>query len=120
MRDIICPDKLNTAEWLSVMDAAHSCGLNSTATIMFGHVETYDHIAEHLINIKNQQIKSGGFTEFVPLPFVAHEAPMSLRGNQDQDQLSEKQSSCTPFQEYFFKTIYLTFRGHGLRWDMRV
>ena len=52
----------------------------STATIMFGHVETYDHIAEHLINIKNQQIKSGGFTEFVPLPFVAHEAPMSLRG----------------------------------------
>ena len=80
VRDIICPDKLNTAEWLSVMDAAHMCGLNSTATIMFGHVETYDHIAEHLINIKNQQIKSGGFTEFVPLPFVAHEAPMSLRG----------------------------------------
>ena len=62
------------------MDAAHSCGLKSTATIMFGHVETYNHIAEHLINIKNQQIKSGGFTEFVPLPFVAHEAPMSLRG----------------------------------------
>lgn len=80
IRDIICPDKVNTAEWLSVMRAAHGVGLRSTATIMFGHVESYQHWALHLQRIRELQQETGGFTEFVPLPFVHMEAPNWRRG----------------------------------------
>jgi FO synthase len=80
IRAIICPDKLNTAEWLAVMRAAHSIGLPSTATIMFGHVEQPVHWARHLLRIRSLQQETGGFTEFVPLPFVHMEAPLWRRG----------------------------------------
>tara|TARA_R110000824_G_scaffold13280_2_gene57855 strand:- start:9200 stop:11074 length:1875 start_codon:yes stop_codon:yes gene_type:complete len=80
IRAIICADKVNTQEWLSVMRAAHKVGLPSTATIMFGHVETYDHWAEHLLQLRMLQQETGGFTEFVPLPFVHMEAPNWRRG----------------------------------------
>ena len=80
VRSIICPDKINTEQWLSVMEQAHEVGLKSTATMMFGHVDQYQHWARHLIRIRNLQMKTGGFTEFVPLPFVASEAPMYLKG----------------------------------------
>jgi FO synthase len=81
IRDIICPDKVNTREWLAVMRAAHSVGLKSTATIMFGHVETYAHWAEHLVQVRMLQQETGGFTEFVPLPFVHMEAPNWRKGS---------------------------------------
>jgi FO synthase len=81
IRDIICPDKVNTAQWLAVMRAAHSVGLRSTATIMFGHVEGYQHWARHLLAIRDLQAETGGFTEFVPLPFVHMEAPVWRRGD---------------------------------------
>ena len=80
VRQIICPDKLNTAEWFGVMRAAHAIGLRSTATIMFGHVETYRHWALHLMRLRDAQAESGGFSELVPLPFVAEEAPIYLKG----------------------------------------
>jgi FO synthase len=80
IRDIICPDKVNTRQWLAVMRAAHKVGLKSTATIMFGHVETYAHWAEHLVQIRALQRETGGFTEFVPLPFVHMEAPNWRKG----------------------------------------
>ncbi len=80
VRAIICPDKLTTAQWLDVMRAAHSVGLRSTATIMFGHVETPLAWARHLLAIRALQEQTGGFTEFVPLPFVHREAPMARRG----------------------------------------
>ena len=80
IRAIICPDKVNTEEWLAVMRAAHRVGLKSTATIMFGHVETYEHWAEHLVQLRSLQQETGGFTEFVPLPFVHMEAPNWRRG----------------------------------------
>ena len=80
IRAIICADKVNTQEWLSVMRAAHKVGLPSTSTIMFGHVETYDHWAEHLLQLRMLQQETGGFTEFVPLPFVHMEAPNWRRG----------------------------------------
>jgi FO synthase len=80
IRDTICADKVNTQEWLAVMRAAHKVGLKSTATIMFGHVETYDHWAEHLVQLRALQHETGGFTEFVPLPFVHMEAPNWRRG----------------------------------------
>jgi len=80
IRDVICPDKINTSEWLTVMKTAHEIGMKSTATIMFGHVDKPIHWARHLLHILNLQKETGGFTEFVPLPFVPMEAPMYVRG----------------------------------------
>lgn len=80
VRAIICADKINTEQWLAIMRTAHKVGFKSTATIMFGHVDAYHHWARHLIRVRDLQIETGGFTEFVPLPFVAQEAPMYLHG----------------------------------------
>ena len=80
VRAIICPDKLNTAAWLDVVRAAHALGLRTTSTIMYGHVEQPLSWARHLLALRDLQTETGGFTEFVPLPFVHMEAPMYLRG----------------------------------------
>jgi FO synthase len=80
VRAVICPDKVTTEQWLAVHDAAHRVGLRSNVTIMFGHVESPRSWARHLLRAREQQRLSGGFTEFVPLPFVHMEAPMWLRG----------------------------------------
>jgi FO synthase len=80
VRRVICPDKVTTEQWLRVHDVAHRVGLRSNVTMMFGHVETPRSWARHLLRAREQQLRSGGFTEFVPLPFVHMEAPMWLRG----------------------------------------
>jgi FO synthase len=80
VRRVICPDKIDTAEWLEVMRRAHALGLRSTATVMFGHVDHPRHWARHLLRIRALQAETGGFTEFVPLPFVHMEAPLYLKG----------------------------------------
>jgi FO synthase len=84
VRAVICPDKVSTDQWLEVHDTAHRVGLRSNNTIMFGHVETPVHWARHLLRVREQQQRSGGFTEFVPLPFVHMEAPMYLKGRARQ------------------------------------
>ncbi len=80
VRAVICPDKVSTEQWLSVMEQAHAIGLRSTATIMFGHVDRPVHWARHLLRLRDLQKRTGGFTEFVPLPFVPMEAPIYLKG----------------------------------------
>jgi FO synthase len=80
VRSVICPDKVTTEQWLEVHDAAHRVGLRSNVTMMFGHVEGPRNLARHLLRAREQQQRSGGFTEFVPLPFIHMEAPMWLRG----------------------------------------
>jgi len=80
IRDIICPDKINTQQWVDVARAAHALGLRTTSTIMYGHVEGPLNWARHLLVLRDLQAETGGFTEFVPLPFVHMEAPMYLRG----------------------------------------
>ena len=80
VRRVICPDKVTTAQWLEVHDAAHRAGLRSNVTMMFGHLESPRNWARHFVHAREQQRRSGGFTEFVPLPFVHMEAPMWLRG----------------------------------------
>jgi FO synthase len=80
VRRVICPDKVTTEQWLHVHDTAHRAGLRSNVTMMFGHVEAPRNWARHLVRARDQQQRSGGFTEFVPLPFVHMEAPMWLRG----------------------------------------
>jgi FO synthase len=80
VRRVICPDKVTTAQWLEVHDAAHRAGLRSNVTLMFGHADTPRSWARHLLRAREQQARSGGFTEFVPLPFVPMEAPMYVQG----------------------------------------
>lgn len=80
VRAALCPDKLDTQAWLNVMRTAHDLGLRSTATIMFGHVDARVHWARHLARIRALQTQTAGFTEFVPLPYVAFEAPLYRRG----------------------------------------
>jgi len=80
VRQVLCPDKLNTSRWLEVIETAHNVGLRTTATIMFGHVDDYRAWARHLLAVRDLQKRTGGLTEFVPLPFVANEAPLYKRG----------------------------------------
>ncbi len=80
VRRVICPDKVTTAQWLQVHDAAHRVGLRSNVTIMFGHADTPRSWARHFLRAREQQQRSGGFTELVPLPFVPMEAPMYVQG----------------------------------------
>ena len=80
VRAIICPDKLTTKQWLSVMRDAHTLGFKTTSTLMFGHVEKPKHVARHFLKLIELQRETGGFTEFVPLPFVHMEAPIFLKG----------------------------------------
>jgi len=80
VRRVICPDKVTTAQWLAVHEAAHRVGLRSNVTLMFGHADTPRSWARHLLRAREQQVRSGGFTEFVPLPFVPMEAPIYLQG----------------------------------------
>jgi FO synthase len=79
VRAVICPDKVTTDEWLEVHRTAHSVGLRSNITIMFGHVEHPRHWARHLLRTRALQAETGGFTEFVPLPFVHMGAPIYLK-----------------------------------------
>ena len=80
VRDILCPDKINTEQWLEVMETAHNVGFRTTATIMYGHMESSVNWARHLLRLRSLQERTGGFTEFVPLPFVHMEAPIYLKG----------------------------------------
>ena len=80
VRAVICPDKVTTDQWLAVHAAAHRVGLRSNVTIMFGHVDGPRSWARHLVRARDQQCETGGFTEFVPLPFVPMEAPIYLKG----------------------------------------
>jgi len=80
VRARLCADKINTEQWVEVIETAHNVGLRTTSTIMFGHIETPASWARHLLTLRSLQERTGGITEFVPLPFVHMEAPMYLRG----------------------------------------
>nr|MCU0280252.1 5-amino-6-(D-ribitylamino)uracil--L-tyrosine 4-hydroxyphenyl transferase CofH [Acidimicrobiia bacterium] len=80
VRRVLCPDKLTTARWVEVVDAAHRLGIPTTATIMFGHIESPLSWARHFEVVRRLQEQTGGFTEFVPLPFVHMEAPLYRQG----------------------------------------
>ncbi|WP_038056473.1 cyclic dehypoxanthinyl futalosine synthase [Thermodesulfobacterium hydrogeniphilum] len=69
VRGLLSPNKATSEEWLKVMEIAHKLGLKTTATMMFGHIETREEIVEHLLKIRNLQDKTGGFTAFIPWTF---------------------------------------------------
>jgi FO synthase len=79
VRQILCPDKIDTDEWLEAHRTAHSVGLRSNITIMFGSVEEPASWARHILRTRALQAETGGFTEFVPLPFVHMAAPLYLQ-----------------------------------------
>ena len=79
VRAVLCPDKINTDEWLDAHRTAHQVGLRSNVTIMFGAVEQPRSWARHLVRTRTLQHETGGFTEFVPLPFVHMATPIYLQ-----------------------------------------
>ena len=80
IRVTLCPDKLTTNEWLSVVEDAHRAGFRTTSTVMYGHIDGPVNWARHLLRLRELQMRTGGITEFVPLPFVHMEAPIYLKG----------------------------------------
>ena len=80
IRKYLCDDKITSSQWGYVMEVAHSLGIKSTATIMFGHIDDLESWVNHFQLIKNIQIKTNGFTEIVPLPFVHMGSPIFLQG----------------------------------------
>jgi FO synthase len=80
VRWILTKGKLPAATWIEVVTTAHQIGLRTTATMMYGHVDEPRHWVDHLLTIRGIQERTGGFTEFVPLPFVHHSAPIYLAG----------------------------------------
>ena len=79
VRKILCPDKISTDEWLECHEAAHAVGLHSNITIMFGSIEEPLHWANHIVRPRELQKRTGGFTEWVPLPFVHMASPIYLQ-----------------------------------------
>ncbi len=79
IRAVLCPDKVSTSEWLDAHEIAHGVGLRSNVTIMFGSVEQPLHWARHIVRTRDLQKRTGGFTEFVPLPFVHMASPIYLK-----------------------------------------
>ena len=80
VREIICPGKIKTNDWVRIIREAHCTGLKSTATIMYGHCESDTDRARHLAVIRDIQDETGGFTEFVPLSFVHLKTPLYAQG----------------------------------------
>ncbi|MFB6121979.1 MAG: 7,8-didemethyl-8-hydroxy-5-deazariboflavin synthase subunit CofH, partial [Haloferacaceae archaeon] len=93
VREVICPGKIGTDEWLAAMEGAVDAGLPVTATIMYGHVENEMHRVMHLKRVRDLQDRTGGITEFVPLSFVHQQTPLYDRGlvaggaSDDEDEL---------------------------------
>src|SRR5713101_7664393 len=80
VRDVIARGRITVAQWLEVITTAHALGIRTTSTIMYGHVETTEHWVRHMALLRSVQKETGGFTEFVPLSLIHHEAPMYRRG----------------------------------------
>ncbi|MHA1228084.1 MAG: 5-amino-6-(D-ribitylamino)uracil--L-tyrosine 4-hydroxyphenyl transferase CofH [Candidatus Hodarchaeales archaeon] len=76
IRRKICPKKINTEKWVEIITLAHEKKIPTTATIMFGHIESMEHWVKHLSIIKNIQEETHGFTEFIPLPFIGEKTPL--------------------------------------------
>ena len=80
VRDVICPGKIRTDDWVAAMEGAAAAGLDVTSTMMYGHVETVAHRARHLKVIRDLQDRTGAITEFVPLSFIHQNTPLYRRG----------------------------------------
>ncbi|MBI2251964.1 MAG: aminofutalosine synthase MqnE [Armatimonadetes bacterium] len=81
IRKLLCPDKINAKRWLKIMQTAHNLGINSNAAMLYGHIETKEEIAEHLLKLRELQDKTYGFKAFVPLAFHSKNTLISKNGD---------------------------------------
>jgi FO synthase len=102
VRARISSRKLNTKQWIEIVRTAHRVGLRSTATIMFGHIETWDHIRAHFETLLRLQEETGGFTEFVPLMFIPHENPLGHDIRPDPIEVAALTERLYPLARLFF------------------
>lgn len=79
VRRVISGNKLSAGTWETIVRTAHRCGLRSTATVMFGHVETREHLAQHFEKLRAIQEETGGFTEMIPLAFIPYRNRLGQR-----------------------------------------
>ncbi len=103
VRNMICPDKLSATEWREVITSAHRIGIKSTATMMYGHIETLEERVDHILTIRDIQMETGGFTEFVPLAFMPYNSPLG-------DKVKFATSGMEDLQVYAMSRILL--HGH--------
>ena len=82
-REIICPEKVSVAEWIDIVKTAHEVGIPGSATIMYGHVETLEERVEHIDILRNIQLETQGFTEFIPMTFMHEFSPIFLEGQKN-------------------------------------
>jgi 5-amino-6-(D-ribitylamino)uracil---L-tyrosine 4-hydroxyphenyl transferase len=112
VRRKICPGKISSTQWVEIVKTAHRLGLKSTATLLFGHIETPEDIVEHLTTLREVQRETEGFTEFVPLLFIPFSTPLG----------SEYSLSAAPWslirKVYALSRIYLSpaFRNIQTSW----
>ncbi|MBS1263707.1 MAG: FO synthase subunit 2 [Methanonatronarchaeales archaeon] len=87
VRREICPSKIETARWVEIVKSAHGLGIPTSATMMYGHVESWSHRVRHMSVLQEIQRETGGFTEFVPLPFVPGRSELRRRTDGGRDDL---------------------------------
>jgi len=105
VRDVICPAKIDTGEWLAAMEAAADVGLDVTSTIMYGHVENEAHRALHLKRVRDLQDRTGAITEFVPLSFVHPNTPLAENGMVDSGATRAEDELMIAVSRLFFDNI---------------
>ena len=122
IRDIISPGRISAKEWINVIKCAHKLGIPTTSTIMYGHIESSMHKAEHLAIIRSIQKETKGFTEFVPLSFIYKEAPMyyrnSIRGMRqgpDGNEIIKMHAISRIMLNNYIKNIQVSWVKEGLK-----
>jgi FO synthase subunit 2 len=103
LRKYLCPKKISTSKWVEIIKLAHELGIPTTSTILFGHIENYKHWITHLSIIRRIQIETKGFTEFIPLPFVAENTPLS----KNESTLIKKLTKLDFIKFYAVSRLYL-------------
>ncbi|MFX1505904.1 MAG: 7,8-didemethyl-8-hydroxy-5-deazariboflavin synthase subunit CofH [Promethearchaeota archaeon] len=88
IRRIICPQKINSSNWINIIELSHQLGIPTTATILFGHIENSNHWIHHLTLLQKIQEKTKGFTEFIPLPFIAENTQLKSKFSSQINELT--------------------------------
>ncbi len=120
IRSLISPGRISTAEWIEVIHTAHGLGLPTTATMMFGHVETPADRVRHLALLRSMQRETDGFTEFVPLSFIAAETPIDISHGPNEDDVLRTFAVARLMLGGSFMNIQVSWVKHGLELSRRI
>ncbi len=120
IRSLLSPGRITTAEWIEVIRTAHELGLPTTSTMMFGHVETPADRVRHLGLLRSMQRETDGFTEFVPLSFVATEAPIDISDGPGEDDVLRTFAIARLMLGASFMNIQVSWVKHGLELSRRI